>query len=687
MSIRNLGMAAIGLLSALIVLAALWEASARWQTYRNVSHAAALEALVRSEFALASNVMVERGPTTLALVSDEAAMPALIAEIDKDRAATDKSFSEVERLAGSERADLATQVAEVRQHINAIRATASDAWTRPKNERPADIAKKVTGSVSAEVAKLDDSLLAAIRAAAEATPRSSDLLATAFGAWRMREIASVNALALNALVVAGEPATERRDNIARLIGRLQQVWIDLTDRGDGPAAPEPVRAAFVTVGNTYFGPGEALRDRIVKAARGAAPFDMTVEEWRAQSVKQMASILTIRDAAITELHAMAESDMAKGVHGLIVAGIIMLLAVTIAIGIGILFLRRVIRPIARLSTVMTELAAEKDVSVPYRGLSDEIGQMAAAVDIFKDAMVTARRLSEESERARQASDAQRAALEALTTEFVAKTDGVVRHIADAASALQGNAQSLTGNAQQTSQQSATAAAASEQAAANVQTVASASEELSSAISEIGRNVSESSKTAQMASEEAKSTAATVDRLADTAARISKIVTIIDEIADRTKLLSLNATIEAARAGEAGKGFAVVAGEVKALSDQTATATQDIAAEVEAIRTATAAAVDAITRIGKTIGRIDEITGGIAAAIEEQTAATHEIARNVQEASTGASQVSGAVAVVAAAAVDTGEGAAHVTESATLLLNQANDLRDAVARFVERVRAA
>lgn len=688
MSIRNLGMAVIGLFSALIIIAALREADARWNTYRNVSHAAALAALVRSEFALAGDVMVERGPTTLALVADEPASPQLVAEIDKDRTNTDKALAEVERLAGDEHPDIAARIAEVQQHLATIRATASDAWSKPKSERPAGIDKKVTESVKVEVTRIDDALLTGVRAATRAMPKASDLLATALASWRMREIASIYALTLNEMVVGKQPASpERRDTIALLIGELRQVWTDLTDRGDGANAPEKVRATIAGVGNSYFGDGEVMRDRIVKAARGAGPFDMTIEEWRAHSVKQMASILTIRDAAIAELQAMADGDMASGVRGLIVAAGFILVALVVAVATGIMFLRRVIRPIARLSSVMTDLAAEKDVPVPYRGLSDEIGHMAAAVEVFKDAMVTSRRLTAESERGRKASEAHRAALETLITEFVSKTDGVVRHIADAASALRNSAEALTGNAEQTSQQSATAAAASEQAAANVQTVAAASEELSSAISEIGRNVAESSKTAQIASQEAKSTATTVDRLADAAGRISKIVTIIDEIADRTKLLSLNATIEAARAGEAGKGFGVVAGEVKALSDQTAQATQDIAVEVEAIRSATSAAVDAITRIGATVGRIDEITGGIAAAIEEQTAATHEIARNVQEASTGASQVSGAVAVVAAAAVDTGKGAAHVTEAATGLLKQANDLRQAVDNFVQRLRSA
>jgi methyl-accepting chemotaxis protein len=246
---------------------------------------------------------------------------------------------------------------------------------------------------------------------------------------------------------------------------------------------------------------------------------------------------------------------------------------------------------------------------------------------------------------------------------------------------------MSATAEETERQSTAVAAASDQATANVQTVAAASEELSGSIAEIGRQVADSARIAGLAVEEANRTNGQVTALSEAAQKVGDVIRMINDIASQTNLLALNATIEAARAGEAGKGFAVVASEVKSLANQTARATEEIASQIEAIQAATTDTVEAIQRIGGTIGQISEISATIAAAVEQQGAATQEIARNVTEAATGTADVSSNIATVTRAAGETGAAASQVLSAAGELSQQGETLSAEVARFLQNIRAA
>ena len=221
----------------------------------------------------------------------------------------------------------------------------------------------------------------------------------------------------------------------------------------------------------------------------------------------------------------------------------------------------------------------------------------------------------------------------------------------------------------------------------MQTVATAAEQLTASIHDIARQVSTSAGIAHEAEQEAGRVSSTILELAEAARRIGEVIQLINAIAAQTNLLALNATIEAARAGEAGKGFAVVASEVKNLANQTAKATEDIAAQVGSVQSATQAAVGAIGGIAGTIGQINGIAAGISSAVEEQGSATREIARNVQEAATGTQEVSSNIAGVQDAAGETGRTAELVLSAADDLMRQSQMLRDRVDRFLSTIRAA
>ena len=357
-------------------------------------------------------------------------------------------------------------------------------------------------------------------------------------------------------------------------------------------------------------------------------------------------------------------------------------AVLLSIGAVLWLDTDLAKQIALLSRLMRQLADRNyKFDLPGRTRTDEVGDMARAIEVFRDSMQHGDALAaaEGVESAAKAARASR--IDALVQGFDRDATEALRAVATASGGLQHTAEGLARTAETGARDATTVAGASEQAAANVQTVAAAAEELGVSINEIGRQVQASSTIAAKAVAEATRTNETVRTLTDTAERIGAVVALINDIASQTNLLALNATIEAARAGEAGKGFAVVASEVKALASQTGQATSEIRQQIEAMQTATADAAAAITTIGKTIEDIDQITGAIAAAVEQQGAATREIARNVQQAAAGTTEVSAGMSGVSHVASETGTAAADVLSAAAGLARHAADLRTKVDTFL------
>ncbi|GGF13478.1 hypothetical protein GCM10011611_18970 [Aliidongia dinghuensis] len=367
-------------------------------------------------------------------------------------------------------------------------------------------------------------------------------------------------------------------------------------------------------------------------------------------------------------------------------GVAVLLLVATMVAVFLAF-RQISRPLNGITGAMRRLAGgDQDAAIPATQRRDVIGDMARALTVFRDNGLEHERLkAEQTEREAAAQLDRRQTLERLADAFQASVLGVVERLGEAVQALRINAQGLNATADETSAQSATVAAASEEASVNVQTVATAAEELHASIAEISRQMAEASAIAARAVAQAKATDAAMHGLADGAERIGAVVQLIRAIAHQTNLLALNATIEAARAGEAGKGFAVVASEVKSLAVQTQNATGDIQAQIDAIRGETGRAVDAIRDIVGTIGDISEITTVVAAAVEQQGAATQEIARNVQEAARGTNEVSVNIVGVTDAAGKTGAAAGTLLDAAGALAEQSQLLRGEVDRFTEVVR--
>jgi methyl-accepting chemotaxis protein len=354
-----------------------------------------------------------------------------------------------------------------------------------------------------------------------------------------------------------------------------------------------------------------------------------------------------------------------------------------------LIITNLVQPIDRMKLSILDLAAGNTESEIYgRDRSDEIGEIAGAVGIFRENILEAERLRAEHEEHEQRAAAQRKAdMFKLASQFQESVGRVVDTVSSASIQLEAAAGQLTLNAASTQELSGSVASASEQTSVNVQGVAAASEQLSSTVTEIGRQVHESSAIADEAVRQAAKTNDNVVELSQSAERIGAVVELINQIAGQTNLLALNATIEAARAGDAGKGFAVVAQEVKALAAQTAKATSEIGSQIQSMQNSTREAVDAINEIASTITRISAVSGAIAAAVEQQGATTQEISRNVMEAAKGTSEVASNITAVSQGASETGSASSQVLASAKSLSGDSRTLKTEVERFLMMVRAA
>ena len=373
----------------------------------------------------------------------------------------------------------------------------------------------------------------------------------------------------------------------------------------------------------------------------------------------------------------------------IVMGVIAAAGIALGLALGLIVSRAgIVTPMRRIVECLSKLA-DGDLSIEVFGTDrkDEVGEIAQTTQVFKENMLRTRELETQQAKEQETRIHRARTIEGYIETFETSVARSLDLLAASATEMRATSESMSATAEQTSRQATAVAAASEEAASNVQTVASAAEELSSSISEITRQVAESAQISNKAAVDAENTDHTVQGLADAAQRIGEVVRLISDIASQTNLLALNATIEAARAGEAGKGFAVVASEVKALANQTAKATDEIAAQVMAIQGATQQSVGAIKDIGLTIGSIKEIATTIASAVEEQGAATQEIARNVEQASQGTAEVSSNIAGVTQAADETGTAASQVLDAAGGLAREAESLRGQVNDFLAKVRAA
>ncbi len=434
-------------------------------------------------------------------------------------------------------------------------------------------------------------------------------------------------------------------------------------------------AAYATAFHAF---ATALANSETAFATGIKPHAAAIET-------AAAAVRTRIETAVTESEAATQAVAARtrAIQLALIA-----VALVLGGGLAVLIARGIVRPIGGMTAAMKRLAhGETDLAVPSRDARDEMGEMAQAVEVFRQNAI-ARIALEEQQRDEQSARERRAdRVDQLVRGFQHRVAGALEIVTSAATELDATARTMTGVADTTSTQAQASSGTAEQASASVQMVAAAAEEMVSSLHEIERQVLRSNEVAGTAAREAAATDAAMTSLSAAATQIGAAVATITAIADQTNLLALNATIEAARAGAAGRGFAVVAAEVKELAAQTSRATVEIGGQITAIQAATGQAAGAIGQIGQTIAAINEISGMIAATVTEQTAATTEISRNASQAARGTQDVSAAMAGVLGSAGETGSAASQVLMAAAELATQSLTVKQEVDGFLRDIQAA
>ena len=693
LSIRFVLMSILMLASVMAIAIAALDVARSKARLDTAVRAAEYVEIDRNLFASLNQLRAERGWSLNALLlePDAGRVQRQIALEARDifDAAVDDALAELDRLGD---APLAAKSAELRIHVDdlrRLRPALDAAFDQPAAARDPVLRQTLSDAGL--------SALVAFEAASDAAEAEIQATESDFGSfldaraatWLTRTTSSRVASQVSELLTIGQPATPADwTQLNAAASEARSAWT-LARRVVATADFDPaVKAAYDRADAVNF-TGRLAEIRRVALADVAAGREISIAsaEWDETILAQQ----TIADAALAVIDSAlgrARAVAARARWGLQLAVAAILIAAGLVVAAILIVQFHVVRRLFGLADTMRRLTAgHLDTPVPGTRRNDEIGDMAVAVQVFKDNLLRTRDLERDAVEDRGRAEAQRrAAMHRMADTFERAAGEIVGMVSSSAGALQSTAQNLATTAADTADRSTQVAAAAE-AASNVGTVAAAAEELGASVKEIGRQVSGSADLARAAVGEADQTAALVQALSGSVTRISDVVGLISGIAAQTNLLALNATIEAARAGEAGRGFAVVAAEVKALADQTAKATDDIGRQIGQVQGATGEAVSAIGVIAARIREISTVAAMIAAAVEEQDAATQEIVRNVEQASIGTSAVTGTIAGVAGAAENTGAAAGAVLTSATQLSLQSEHLTDEVERFLATVRAA
>lgn len=682
---------------AVCVLGVVLTGTATWNDWKARGEAINLEeaSIAISTLSAASvNLSLERSVTQVALALEGAIDGRLRGLIEAQRKTAEKGFDDTVALARSLRtsdltATFEADIARSRAELAKLRAEADGQLAIPRSERDKARAKQIPTAIKQVVADLQGARLL-LRGPGFSLPTDVAILeAIQEKSWRLREFGGQERTHLAIALARREPiAATTLSELSVLHSRVEEIWNELSHLVKYEGLPADIIDSVKAIETVYFEKYEKTRKSLIEiASAGRSDYPMTFDAFFQESSAALATAEAVNANVAKAIDVFWLTRASSETSGFMLNAVL-----TLAFVLGALFSISVIsgafRRFGDLRIAMTRLAAGDLASdVPHTAATDEVGQMAGTVQIFKTnlvenaALTAARAVDAEAklERARQVQE--------MTAEFEAGAADLCQKLAEAAAELERTAGQMRETATITTDRSNEVVDTAARASSNVQAVAGATEEMSASIRALGSQAVHASAAADGASQTVTTARNKVSELATMAGRIGSVVELITNIAEQTNLLALNATIEAARAGEAGRGFAVVASEVKQLANQTAKATDEIGGQITVMQASTREVVEVMQQIAATVSELAENAGQVRHSMSEQSEATAEIARNVQRAAQGTQQVSEAMTDVRSGANGTGQAADRVLTAAREMSRSTDELRRKVDGFIRDVNAA
>jgi methyl-accepting chemotaxis protein len=684
----------IALLAACVVALLVTTAWQSFERLRATGHIAAVAEASADAFKAMHNLRTDRSSTPRMLNGEAPIAP----EIEKFlRGIHDAEMPAIRAtaalLASIPFSEQATLLGNLNQQLDKLATLQTEAWDdlrKPKKARRAALSKEYTDQTGVLLTTLETISARLTAVVNHNDPLIDQLLSIKQAAWLLRNAAGeASDLVSTGLVATGSLALEAQQTYTKFVGAVENAWSGLESSTLGMnLSPELVNAMSAAKA-AYFNPDYlALRDRLIDQIMVGSKTDMSADQWTPLTTQRMGTAVTVAERALDEARDYAAGQYAAASRALAIQVVLLILATLVTVVAMLTVTRRVIRPLHNIRDAMLKVAGgDLTVDSGYVDRNDEIGALAGALETFKQQAIDKLKI-EAQERERNAGAATRQrAIEAYVGEFEGAVRQTLDQLGQASGEMRKTASELSAVSRQTNERVQVAGKASGDATGSVESVAAAAEELSASINDISQQAAHAAGIASRAVSQARDTDGTVQGLANSANRIGEVVGLINTIAAQTNLLALNATIEAARAGEAGRGFAVVASEVKSLASQTAKATEEISEQISGIQKVAGEAIAAIQTIGGIIGEVNEVATAIAAAVQQQGAATQEITRSTQYAAQGTKNVSDNITGVKADA-DAAAGAAdNVKQASETLETQSRELGHQVSDFLGKIRAA